>query len=159
MLSCAWKSALPRSSRFASRVFERGWHGHGDEGVRGDVSDSNISDWTRHRRTALLFFCLSLYEYPGDTGSIIRHTTQLFRHWNRYRHWRHIPPHRMQEAFGPRLNLSLASVMPTLDMFRGFGFPNARREEVDRLRVAMVSRVRGPGSDTFVVSCACGICC
>jgi hypothetical protein len=39
--------------------------------------------------------------------------------------------------------------MPTLSMFRGFGFPNARREEVDRLRVAMVSRVRGLGFDTF----------
>jgi hypothetical protein len=39
--------------------------------------------------------------------------------------------------------------MSILSMFRGFGFPNARREEVDRLRVAMVSRVRGPGFDTF----------
>jgi hypothetical protein len=25
------------------------------------------------------------------------------KHWNRYRHWRHIPPHRMRETFGPRL--------------------------------------------------------
>jgi hypothetical protein len=39
--------------------------------------------------------------------------------------------------------------MLTLHMFRSFGFPNARREEVDRLRVAMVSRVRGPGFDTL----------
>jgi len=40
--------------------------------------------------------------------------------------------------------------MSTLYMFRGFGFPNARREEVDRLRVAMVSRVRGLRFDTSV---------
>jgi hypothetical protein len=39
--------------------------------------------------------------------------------------------------------------MSALYMFRGFGFPNARREEVDRLRVAMVSRVRGLGIGTF----------
>lgn len=31
-----------------------------------------------------------------------------------------------------------ASVMPGTCESRGFGFPNARREEVDRLRVAMV---------------------
>jgi len=67
--SRAWKSAFALQSwRLASRV-PRGWRGHGDEGVRGVVSDGNISDWTRQRRTAILFFCLSLHEYPGDTGS------------------------------------------------------------------------------------------
>ena len=65
---------LLRSLRLASQV-SRGRRGHGDEGARGVVSDGNISDWIRQRRPAILFFCLSLHEYPGDTGSIIRHTT------------------------------------------------------------------------------------
>jgi hypothetical protein len=42
-----------RSLRLASQV-SRGRRGHGDEGARGDVSDGNISDWNRHRRTAIL---------------------------------------------------------------------------------------------------------
>jgi hypothetical protein len=75
---------LLRSLGLASQV-SRGRRGHGDEGARGVVSDGNISDWIRQRRTAILFFCLSLHEYPGDTGSIIRHTARPFRqHWNRY---------------------------------------------------------------------------
>ena len=82
-----WLAALPsscfrapgnlfalRSLRLASQV-SKGRRGHGDEGARGVVSDGNISDWIRQRRPAILFFCLSLHEYPGDTGSIIRHTT------------------------------------------------------------------------------------
>lgn len=36
--------------------------------------------------------------------------------------------------------------------FRSFGFPNARREEVDRLRVAVVFCVRGLGRDTLSLS-------
>lgn len=39
--------------------------------------------------------------------------------------------------------------MLTRHTVRSFGFPNARREEVDRLRVAVVFYVRGLGWDTL----------
>lgn len=66
--------------------------------ARGDVSECNTSDWTRHRRTATFYFpYLSLYESPGGSGSLIRRTPRLSICWNRHRDWRYIPPHRMWE--------------------------------------------------------------
>lgn len=49
------------------------------------MSPTAISDWTRHRRTALFFLCLGLHEYPGGTGSLIRPNLHLSPQGNRYR--------------------------------------------------------------------------
>jgi hypothetical protein len=68
------------------------------------ISNNYIGlDTTSTNGTFFFFFCLSLHECPGGTGSLMRQTLQPFRDSKRHQNWRHIPPHRMQESRGPRL--------------------------------------------------------
>lgn len=62
-----------------------GTSGHGDEGARGDVSDSNLGLDTTSTNGTFSFLCLSLHEYPGGTGSLIRPNSHLSSQGNRYR--------------------------------------------------------------------------
>jgi len=73
-----------------------------------------------------------------------------FETWNRHQNWRHIPPHRMRETRGPRLCWRSNICDVASSTCSGVAFLNARREEVDRLRVTAISCVRGLGRGIFL---------
>jgi len=122
--------------------------------------DNDIDD-----RHFFLSFCLSLHECPGGAGSLMRQTLQPFRGFNEIlESTSELEAYPTAPDAGDSRSATVlafrTSVMFALSTCSGVAFPNARREEVDRLRVAAVSCVRGLGreisSNPFR---ACGICC